>query len=355
MIFKEKDPIADQLLELEAALQQPMLAQHRQRLEKDLAQRRAGLNGENEAAYHINFHLEKHPNWAVIHDLRIEWNGRVAQIDHLLMSRLLEIYIVETKSFRTKVRYANGGWERLNFNHWEGIPCPVKQNERHIAVLQDLINNLRLAPARLGLTMSPTFHNIVVVQPSCSIIGKYKGDARIYRLDGLVRKIRSKEPAALAVFKMISPETLYGFAAKLVAHHKPAPRTQSILSPQTARQKDTSAPAPVDLKCESCGGPLSSAEANYCRQKTYRFAGQLLCRKCQDYAPKQSSTAVPILREVPEPWKTPSEPRCANCGDMVEKKVVFFCRIKSKQFDGRTLCRPCQTSALQAPPRVVPA
>jgi hypothetical protein len=102
MIFKEKDSIADQLQELETALQQPLADRDRQRLEKELALRRAGLKGEEEAAYHINFHLKNNPNWAVIHDLRLEWNRRVAQIDHLLISRLLEIYVVESKSFRTK-------------------------------------------------------------------------------------------------------------------------------------------------------------------------------------------------------------------------------------------------------------
>ena len=354
MIFKEKDSMSDQLHELEAALQQPQPAQHRQWLKKDLAQRRAGLKGENEAAYHINFYLEKHPNWAVIHDLRIEWNGRVAQIDHLLMSRILEIYVVETKSYSTKVRYANGGWERLNFKHWDGMPCPVEQNERHIAVLKDLINDLRLAPTRLGLTMSPTFHNIVVVQPSCSIIGNDKGDARIYRLDSLVRKIRAEEPATLEVFKVISRETLYGFATKLAAHHKLAPKTQSALLPQPARQTATPSPAPADLKCQSCGGPLSSAEATYCRKDADRFAGQLLCRKCQSYAPKPNSTSAAMLQETPEPRKTHSGPRCAQCGNEVEQKVVYFCRIKSKQFGGRTLCRTCQTSTLQAPRKIVP-
>jgi len=211
------------LADLELALQQPLPDRDRRRLEKELAQRRAGLKGEEEAAYHINFHLSNHPNWAVIHDLRIEWKGRTAQMDHLLISRMLEIYVVESKSFRTKVRCANGGWERLNFNHWEGIPCPVQQNARHIAVLKEMIGDLRLAPTRLGMSMPPTFYNIVVVQPSCSIIGKYTGDARIWRLDTLVKKVRDDDPAVMDVLKIISKETLHLFATKVAAYHKAAP------------------------------------------------------------------------------------------------------------------------------------
>jgi hypothetical protein len=54
MIFKAKDPISDQLGELELALQQPLPYRDRRRLEKELAQRRAGLEGEEEAACRFN-------------------------------------------------------------------------------------------------------------------------------------------------------------------------------------------------------------------------------------------------------------------------------------------------------------
>ena len=174
MIFKAKDPIEGQLHELELALQQPLPDRDRRRSEKELAQRRAGLKGEEEAAYHINFHMRDSANWAVIHDLRIEWKGGTAQIDHLIISRLLEIYVVESKSYRTKVRYANGGWERFISGDWEGIACPIEQNERHISVLKDLITDAGLAPKRLGLPMPASFYNIVVVRPSCSIIGRFR-------------------------------------------------------------------------------------------------------------------------------------------------------------------------------------
>src|ERR1035437_5100930 len=151
MIFKQKDSLDDHLLALEMAGGNASPGRERKRLEKDLALVRAGLRGEKEAAYHIDFHLKDTAKWAVIHDLRIEWNGRVAQIDHLLIDCLMEIYVVESKSFRTKIRHENGGWQRLNFNHWEGIPCPVEQNERHISVLQELVRETKMAPTRFGM------------------------------------------------------------------------------------------------------------------------------------------------------------------------------------------------------------
>ena len=111
---------------------------------------------------------------------------------------------MESKSYRTKVRYANGGWERFNFGGWEGIACPVEQNERHSSVLKDLISDLGLAPKRLGLPMPASFYNIVVVRPSCSIIGRFSGRARIWRMDTLVKKICGDNSGVPNVVKVVT-------------------------------------------------------------------------------------------------------------------------------------------------------
>ena len=54
----------------------------RQRIETEIRRVRAGVTGERDAAYEIEFHLGPRPNWMTIHDLRLEVDGRVAQIDH---------------------------------------------------------------------------------------------------------------------------------------------------------------------------------------------------------------------------------------------------------------------------------
>jgi hypothetical protein len=356
MIFKAKDPVSDQLHGLELALQRPLPYRDLQRLEKELAQRRAGLKGEEEAAYHINFHMGDCANWAVIHDLRIEWKGRTAQIDHLIISRLLEIYVVESKSYRTKVRYANGGWERFNFGDWEGIACPVEQNERHISVLKDLISDLGLAPKRLGLPMPASFYNIVVVRPSCSIIGRFRGRARIWRMDTLVKKVCDDNSGVLNVVKVISRATLHRFATKLAACHKPAPKPKvSFTSPPSRLPEALPAPDEASVRCHGCGNQLSVAEADYCRQNDSRFGRGLLCRKCQGYAPKVTPANVLLLHDAPMRSENRSAPRCEVCGAAVEQKVVYYCRFNSKRFAGRLLCRACQPSASKTVAKAVTA
>ena len=265
--------------------------------------------------------------------------------------------MVESKSFRTKVRYANGGWERLNFNHWEGIPCPVEQNERHIAVLKEMISDLGLAPARLGLPMPPSFHNIVVVQPSCSVIGTYKGRAWIWRLDTLVRKVCNDNWSVVDMVKVVSQDTLRLFATKVAAYHKPAPMPKLNLPSASLSLQEAYVPAPASpsTRCHACGGVVSAAEARYCQQNESRFAGGLLCRKCQALAPKAMPTTIMLPPRVPVLIKNGKVPRCEMCGSTVDQKVVYYCRIESKRFAGRLLCRACQPSASKTVATAVPA
>jgi hypothetical protein len=123
----------------------------------------------------------------------------------------------------------------------------VEQNERHIKVLKELIDEQWLGPTRLGIRIPLSFINVVVVQPSCSIVGKYPSDASVYRVDALVKTIRAKDPSVLGILKIVSTDTLYAFARSLVGFHKPAPqvaaaeatvkKAQPVALPVLARAK----------------------------------------------------------------------------------------------------------------------
>jgi hypothetical protein len=310
MVFKQKDSEEPQVRALELRIKKSSDAKERARLEKTLGMLRAGVRGEKQSAYHIDFVLKDSLNWAVIHDLRLELNGRVAQIDHLLINRFLEIYVIESKSFRTKIRYANGGWERLNStNYWEGIESPVEQNENHIFVLKDLIDTHQLAPTRFGL--SPNFINIVSVQGSCSIIGKLPAKTKVERVDTLVRKLQKQEPSILWVLKIISPETLHAFAKTLVTFHQPADPRKDLT---TLRELPPVVSAPAQFPqvssntstlCQSCTRKLSSAEVQYCKVHESRFQGKLLCRSCQPRP--QKPTVQVTIRPRPTQGTTRSQ------------------------------------------------
>jgi len=125
------------------------------------------MKGEQEAAYLIDFHFKDRESWIVVHDLRLEVNGRVAQIDHLLLHRCLDCYVLETKHFSSGMKITEDG-EFLRWNHYrktyEGMPSPLTQNDRHVAVLGDAFGKIEM-PTRLGIRLSPTFYPFVLVSP----------------------------------------------------------------------------------------------------------------------------------------------------------------------------------------------
>src|SRR5690349_4478194 len=104
MILKHKDDVAPQLAELERLMALPELTKaQRSAIEEELWAVRIGAKGEKEAAYHIDFGWKDGESSAVIHDLRLEHNGRVAQIDHLILHRTLHFHVIESKAFGGEV------------------------------------------------------------------------------------------------------------------------------------------------------------------------------------------------------------------------------------------------------------
>ena len=164
------DDRATELAELERAVAD-LQGEAKRRAEVDLRQRRAGLKGEQDAAYLIDFHYGASKHRAVIHDLRLEHGGRVAQIDHLIITRWLDCYVLESKHFHAGIKITEQG-EFLRWSNskrtFEGMESPLEQNQRHIAVLKDVMATLDL-PIRLGLTIRPAFHSFVLVSGKARI------------------------------------------------------------------------------------------------------------------------------------------------------------------------------------------
>lgn len=213
---------------------------------RELAIRRAGLKGESESAYLIDFHFADSINWAVIHDLRIEYKGRTAQIDHLLINRWMECYVLETKHFRDGVKINDAGeFMRWNsFKHtFEGMPSPLEQNDRHIAVLREAMTAIDL-PTRLGIRIQLAFQSLVLVSPTARIDRPKKFDAsRVIKADQLRERIsrdidneNSFVGIAKTVAKIVSADTVRDVARQLARLHRPAKPTRPSSMAETSTE-----------------------------------------------------------------------------------------------------------------------
>lgn len=231
MIIKNADDKREALATLEQLLHHPGITSTQQKaIQKELSMLRSGIKGENEAAYQIDFDFKDSQYSIVIHDLRLEINGRVAQIDHLLISRGLITFVLETKHFNAGLKINDNG-EFLRWNDYkktyEGMPSPLEQNERHITVLKDAFKTIDM-PTRLGIRLVPTFHSLVVVSSSARIDRPKKFDtSQLIKADAITTNIQQRvDKLGMVdlfggVARLVSYGTLEDIARKLCALHTP--------------------------------------------------------------------------------------------------------------------------------------
>lgn len=239
MLIKQADDQSAHLAELER------LAQGRgveaKRAETELRIRRAGIRCERDATYLIDFEFAGSANWAVLHGLRLEHRGRVAQIDHVLINRWMDVYVLETKSVYSGVKITEEG-EFLRWSDYkrtyEGMASPIEQNERHIQVLRDAMKSIEL-PLRLGLRILPAFQSFVLISPNAKIYRPKGFDAsRVIKADQLKRAIWrdiDNENAVLGLLKtaakIVSSETVELVARQLASLHRPVRPPATVAAP----------------------------------------------------------------------------------------------------------------------------
>lgn len=192
----------------------------------------SGNQGEKDSAYFIDFYYKNSPNWAIIHDLRIEHNGLVAQIDHILINRFLDFYILETKHYARSIKITEHGEFLVSFQKsYRAIESPIEQNKRHIKVLKTLLQGEEILPKRLGIPLQPHFLAYVLVSPKSRVIRPkakdFKTDA-VIKSDEFYKQTRDNlnNESILttlgSITKIISSESLQQIAKNLVSYHRPS-------------------------------------------------------------------------------------------------------------------------------------
>ncbi|GKT17986.1 NERD domain-containing protein [Acidovorax sp. SUPP2522] len=233
MLIKSAQDRKEDIEALEALMRHPQAtSQAKANIEWEIRMIRAGAKAEKDAAYEIDFHHKSSKNWAVIHDLRIEHADRVAQIDHLLINRFMEIWVCESKSFSQGVAMNEMGEFTAFFGgNARGIASPIEQNRRHILVLQSLLKDAVITvPKRLGFTLMPRFESAVLISqgaritrprtPFAGLETVMKNDQLRSTIDRRVDK-ESGWASTLSVCRVVAPETLELFAQSIAKLHRP--------------------------------------------------------------------------------------------------------------------------------------
>ncbi|MBL0226793.1 MAG: NERD domain-containing protein [Geobacteraceae bacterium] len=227
MLIKNKDGRLEDVQELNRILSLNITAKQRFSIQRELKCLVSGERNEQNSAYYLDFRYKDSLNWALIHDLRIEHRGRVAQIDHLLINRFLDVYVLESKNYYYGIKITDEG----EFLVWDGkayqaIESPFEQNQRHIQALQATVNDRNLAPKRLGFAIPVNYRNIVLVSPTSKVLkpssatfdlsSVIKADAFVSAVDKVMEK-----KSIIEAPKIVSSETLRDFIEKIARLHRP--------------------------------------------------------------------------------------------------------------------------------------
>ena len=290
MLLKAADDKSGDIRALEALAGRPDIdARQRRAIRDETWAIRLGAKAEADAAYQLDFDLRDNRNWAVIHDLRIEVDGLVAQIDHLVISRMLEVFVCESKSYTGGVKVnEHGEWSTYRDRRPIGIPSPVEQNRRHIKVLEGVIKAGHVELPRRIVALKPTYRNIVLVSER-GLISRPK--AKLPDLDSVVKVdqfrtyLLNRDFSSAQMLKIIGSDTLEAFGRQLVALHRPAKFDwEARFGLGTSPPPPPAAPSPArqpwrvkyDGPCSSCGTMLSKGTEAVWRQRERR----MLCLDC---------------------------------------------------------------------------
>ncbi|WP_254052766.1 nuclease-related domain-containing protein [Bacillus sp. V59.32b] len=161
MIIKERQ-IPLRILKLKALLRRlPSYHPKRPDIEKDLARRNAGYNGEESLDYHLRY--LPNDKYHIFHDLRLHNDDQYFQIDTLLLTSSYAL-IVEVKNISGTLLFDQTFNQLIRTiqNKEDGFPNPISQAKRHQQQLQIYMSNLNI--------ISFPIEYLVVISNSATIV-----------------------------------------------------------------------------------------------------------------------------------------------------------------------------------------
>ncbi|HHS92530.1 MAG TPA: NERD domain-containing protein [Campylobacterales bacterium] len=225
MLYKNIDSKEAEINQLKNLLKQSTSPKQQALIRADLARVENGYKAEKDNAYYLDFGFKDSKNIILLHDIRIEHNDKVAQIDHILISRV-RIEVLESKSFTGMLSIKGDGSLNVKYGQkTQTFPNPIEQNKRHAEILLDYIKENMELPTNVKLLGIP-ITSTILINPKTTLSNNTlpKGFERADSFtSNREKEIDSMSP--LAIFKhvgtMMTMDRVKEIADFLVKSHKP--------------------------------------------------------------------------------------------------------------------------------------
>ena len=232
MIIKDRDPAKNAVEQLTDLLSLDLSAAKKFLIERELKRLNPQKNGSHSPAHFINFYCEECPDWAIIHDLKIESNGFAVHIDHLLINKYLDLHLFESRNYNDNIKItADGEFLVFDGNQYQAVNSPLEENEKRIQVLADLLAENKILPKKMGIALKPRISSYVLVHPAVNVIrppeAVYDTSSVVsadYLTKTLLRQLERLKKTFLRIKRLpkaFKADTLAKVAARLAAMNKP--------------------------------------------------------------------------------------------------------------------------------------
>ncbi len=329
MLLKEIDSKVEEINQLKKLLKESNNPKQKSLIKTDLTRVENGYKAEKENAYYLDFGFKDNKHNVLLHDIRIEYNGQVAQIDHIIINRF-GIETLESKSQGGKLTIKNDGSLDVEYGKKiETFPNPIEQNNRHIEVLKKFLKETMELSSNHKLFGIP-ISSMVLINPKTTISNQKlpKGFARAdsFRTE---RIKNIDKMGAIEVFKSIGGvmnfKRVEEIANFLIKSHKPKkfdylkkyPIKKDAKNSENIPNKPIQAhikERPLCSKCKSSNIEIRYGKYSYYFKCLACDGNSSIALKCKDKSCK------PKLKKR----KLSFYQVCENCG----KNELFFTNPK---------------------------
>lgn len=309
-----------------------------------------GQRAEKQMAFYLKRAFQENDKICVINDLRIEKDGDIAQIDHLIVHSYGFI-VIESKSVTSEISVNDyGEWSRCYQQQNKGMPSPVEQAKRQAQFLLDYLVSNESHLIRKALIFQSSFTNfkfdVLVAISDSGIINRpkkikieevYKADQIVEKISALVKGYSGVNEGFLSLkvnysFHSDSKEKIEKF---LVGSHSPA-KVNTIEEPKKLMEAK---PAPVEAKPVPVEVKPTPAEVKPAPTEIKKTDVVRSCSKCQ-------SEKIEILY-----GKYGYYFKCTDCSGNTAIKLKCnkdSCkpRIRKEKYKFFQECKSCETSTL---------
>lgn len=228
MLIKRTDDKYSQLALLESILSHTELSTATLARVTKTAERFARyIRGHIITAAALDDLFQKSDNWAVIHDLRLQVDGEVAHIDHLVMNRLLEVWIIGGAECAEGLRVLSSGQCFAKEGaEYRPVASPFIELERACDVLRRvLLTRASGLPVRAGEPILPQIRGLVVlpVQAELDLQGErpeYKSVVRTNGIANVLEATMGPNPSLRALARLVSSGVMVQVARSIEDLHE---------------------------------------------------------------------------------------------------------------------------------------